>query len=144
MAARATKATNKPKTPEPTGRMSPTKAAFVCVVAWLVPGAGHLWCGRAQKGLVFLVVLPLMFALGLYLDGRLFPFVLSEPLVGLAAVADLAAGLPYFVAKVLGQGAGTVTSATYEYGNTFLIVSGLLNSLVMLDAFDLALGRKAA
>ena len=101
-----------------------------------------MWLGRRQKGLVFLVVLPLMFVLGLLLDGRLFPFAWSEPLVALAAVANLGAGLPYFAARVLGAGGGTVVSPTYEYGNTFLIVSGLLNFLVMLDAFDLALGRK--
>lgn len=39
-------------------------------------------------------------------------------------------------------GAGTVTSVTYEYGNVFLIVAGLLNSLVILDAFDIGMGRK--
>ena len=33
-----------------------------------------------------------------------------------------------------------VTAASYEYGNTFLIVCGLLNMLVALDAFDVALG----
>jgi uncharacterized protein DUF6677 len=31
---------------------------------------------------------------------------------------------------------------TYEYGNTFVIVAGLLNMLVALDAFDIAKGRK--
>ena len=35
-----------------------------------------------------------------------------------------------------------VTAVTYEYGNSFLIVAGLLNFLVMLDAFDVAMGRK--
>jgi hypothetical protein len=32
--------------------------------------------------------------------------------------------------------------ATFEYGNTFLLVAGLLNYLAMLDAFDIAAGRK--
>jgi hypothetical protein len=32
--------------------------------------------------------------------------------------------------------------ATYEYGNTFLLIAGLLNYLVMLDAFDISVGRK--
>jgi hypothetical protein len=31
---------------------------------------------------------------------------------------------------------------TFEYGNTFLLVAGLLNYLGMLDAFDIAVGRK--
>ena len=41
-----------------------------------------------------------------------------------------------------GRGGGTVTAATWEYGNTFMIVAGLLNSLIVLDAFDIAMGRK--
>jgi hypothetical protein len=51
-------------------------------------------------------------------------------------------GLPYLAATLLGLGAGVVTAASYEYGNTFLIVAGLLNMLVVLDAYDIALGRK--
>ena len=35
-----------------------------------------------------------------------------------------------------------VTAASYEYGNTFLMTAGLLNFLVILDAFDIAMGRK--
>jgi hypothetical protein len=116
--------------------------AAVCVVSWLVPGAGHLMLGRRQKGLVFLIALPVMFAIGLALDGRLFPFVFSEPLVGLAAIANLGMGIPYLIAKGLALGKGVVTAASYEYGNTFLIVSGLLNMLVAIDAYDVRLGRK--
>lgn len=114
---------------------------LMCMAAWAVPGAAHLWQGR-RKGLVFLIALPLMFAVGLALKGRLFPFELSEPLVALAAIADLGAGVPYFVAQALGYGAGVVVEPTYEYGNTFLIVSGLLNFLAIIDAYDIALGRK--
>lgn len=116
--------------------------AIACIAAWLVPGAGHLRFGRRGKGLVFLIALPAMFGIGLYLGGRLFPFVWSEPLVGLAAVADLGVGLWYVGAKLAGYGDGQVVAVTYEYGNTFLIVAGLLNFLVMLDVFDIALGRK--
>ena len=114
----------------------------VWLIAWLVPGAGHLLLGRLQKGVVFLASITVMFGIGLALNGRLFPFDFSEPLVGLAALANLATGAPYFIASALGLGAGVVTSVAYEYGNAFLIVSGLLNMLVALDAFDVRLGRK--
>src|SRR5687767_6507992 len=97
---------------------------------------------RTQKGLIFLVALPVMFAIGLALEGRLFPFDFSEPLVGLAAIAHVGSGLPYFIGWALGLGAGVPTAATYEYGNTFLIVAGLLNALVVIDAYDVRLGRK--
>jgi len=115
---------------------------LLCLASWAIPGAGHLWQGRRQKGIVFLIAVPLMFALGLLLRGRLFPFDLSEPLVGLAAFADLGIGIPYFIASALGFGVGDVRAVTYEYGNAFLIVAGLLNLLVVIDAYDVALGRK--
>jgi hypothetical protein len=115
---------------------------LLCLAAWAVPGAGHLWLGRRSKGLVFLIALPLMFAMGLAIQGRLFPFEISEPLVGLAALADLGIGASYFVATALGLGGGRVLAVTYEYGNAFLIVAGLLNVLVVIDAYDIALGRK--
>jgi hypothetical protein len=114
----------------------------VWLLSWLVPGAGHLIQGRVQKGVVFLAAICAMFAIGLMLDGRLFPFEFSEPLVGLAALANLATGVPYFLASVLGLGKGVVTAVAYEYGNAFLIVAGLLNMLVALDAYDVRLGRK--
>jgi hypothetical protein len=115
---------------------------LISIAALLVPGAGHLWQGRTQKGLIFLVGIPLMFAVGLWLNGRLFPFEIAQPLVALAAFASLGNGIPYVIAAVLGLGKGVVTAASYEYGNTFVIVSGLLNMLVALDAYDIALGRK--
>jgi hypothetical protein len=114
----------------------------ICAVAWIVPGAGHVWLGRWQKGVVLFGCLTLMFIVGLWLEGRIFPFLLSDPLVALAAFADLGVGLPYFVAKAIGAGGGRVIAVTYEYGNTFVIVAGLLNMLVVLDAFDIAKGRK--
>ncbi len=115
---------------------------LLCLAAWAVPGAGHLWMGRRQKGIMFLLTLPAMFLAGLLLHGRIFPFELSEPLVALAAVANIGAGAPWLLARMMDAGAGTVTAATYEYGNCYLIVAGLLNFLVVLDAFDIGMGRK--
>ena len=132
----------RPSTAERSRPASTTNKYVMCAAAWAVPGAGHLWLGRRQKGIVFLVTLTLMFAVGLWLEGRIFPFELSQPLVTLAAFADLGIGVPYFVAKLLGYGGGRVVAVTYEYGNTYVIVAGLLNMLAVLDAFDIAMGRK--
>jgi hypothetical protein len=120
----------------------PWRLAVVCGLAWLIPGAGHLLQGRRRKGFIFLLALPVMFGVGLWLDGRLFPLEMSDPLVFLGAIANRGIGAPYFVARLMDAGLGTVTAASYEYGNTFLMTAGLLNLLVVLDAFDVAKGRK--
>ena len=120
----------------------PGTLVLVCLVAWAIPGAGHFWLGRVQKGMVFLIALTTMFASGLLLKGRLFPFEIGEPLVALAFIANAGLGLPWILARAFGLGSGTVTAVTWEYGNCFLIVAGLLNLLVILDAYDIAVGRK--
>jgi hypothetical protein len=126
----------------PRAASEPGALALVCLAAWAIPGAAHFWLARRQKAAVFFVALLTMFVSGLLLKGRLFPFETSEPLVALAAIASAGMGLPWIVAHMLGAGGGVVTAVSYEYGNTFLIVAGLLNFLVILDAFDVAVGRK--
>jgi len=126
----------------PRAASEPGALALVCLAAWAIPGAAHFWLGRRQKAAVFFVALLTMFVSGLLLRGRLFPFETSEPLVALAAIASAGMGLPWIVAHMVGAGDGLVTAVSYEYGNTFLIVAGLLNFLVILDAFDVAVGRK--
>ncbi len=118
----------------------PPVAAMALAIA--VPGLGHMLLGKRQKALVFLLTIPAMFMMGLALSGRMFPFDFNQPLTGLAAVAARGVGLLAVAAGWLGYGEGVVTAAAYEYGNAFLIVSGLLNMLVALDAFDVASGRK--
>lgn len=115
---------------------------MVALVAWLVPGAAHLWLGQTRKAVIFFVVLTGMFAVGLVFGGRLFPFQVSDPLVFLAAAAEWGQAVPRIVAGIAGAGQGDVVAATYEYGNTFLMVSGLLNMLVVLNAADVAAGRR--
>lgn len=126
---------------------SPTLPALpplvLCALGWAVPGSAHVWLGRRDKGAVFLLAPLLLFGAGLWLEGRIFPIDPSQPLVALAALANLGIGLPYFAAWAAGLGAGTVVAPAYEYANTYLIVAGLLNTLVVLDAYDLAIGRKA-
>jgi hypothetical protein len=80
--------------------------------------------------------------LGVAMDSRLeMSLGLDDLLASLFSLAQMAIGLPYFVARSLGF-EGDVRSVTFEYGNTFTAVAGLLNILVVLDAYDTAVGRK--
>jgi hypothetical protein len=117
--------------------------AMACLGALLVPGLGHALYGKPRKAVILLVVLTFMFICGLSFGGRVFPFGGSEPLVWLAAAAEWGLGAPRLLAAIAGWGAGDVVAATYEYGNTFLIVAGLLNALAVLDVFDIGMGRKS-
>jgi len=114
--------------------------SLTLVAAWCVPGAGHFLVGQSRKAAIFFVVLAGMFIIGLRFGGQLLPFEVSDPLVFLGAGTQWAMLVPRALAAMAGAGAGNVVAITYEYGNTFLIVSGLLNILVALDAFDRARG----
>ena len=51
-------------------RVDASRLVLLCVAAWALPGAGHLWLGRRSKGLVVLFALSAMYGVGLALDGR--------------------------------------------------------------------------
>lgn len=125
--------------PPPTARAN----AVVCaVLAWLVPGAGHLYLGRWRRAVLFLVLVLAAVAVGVGLEGKLWHFVRGQPLSYLGTVACFGLGLPYFVLRFLVGYEGEVLSQGYEYGAAFLLTAGLMNLLLILDAWDIAKGWK--
>ncbi len=123
------------------------QAWLVGAISWAVPGMGHVWLGRSTKGLIIGGTVILMFLSGLWLGGHLHGLH-NTPEIGMLAYVygfcNLGLGLVYLVCLFANVGlADQAALATAEYGNVFLIVAGLLNYLSMLDAFDIAAGRKA-
>jgi len=125
---------------------------MIGLAGWLVPGLGHLLQGRWVRALLLAATVWLCFLSGLWMGGHLFSVGGSEQ--GLSAllqfppmIANLGSGILYIVSWLFGVGFADdpahAARATFEYGNTFLLVAGLLNYLGMLDAFDIAAGRKA-
>jgi len=119
--------------------------ALACVAGYLIPGLGHVFLKRWVRGaLIFLCVLA-MFGAGLGMEGALYSPKDSEGLVSfnsLGAIANAGTGIAYFLTLQMGRGKGTPTLQTFDYGWAYLIVAGLLNYLAVLDAFDIARGRK--
>lgn len=100
-----------------------------------------MFLNRWKRGVVFLVVVSVLFVLGLALNGRLWS--LTPGFFGLLKfVAGASTGLLYIAGKLVGLGPGDITSYGYEYGNTYLYTAGLLNMLLVVDTFDIAEGRK--
>ena len=125
---------------EPAGLSRPVIAA---ALAWLFPGLGHFWLGRRRRALVYAGIVTAMFLLGLSFEGRLYTVERSQPLTILATFAVYGAGLLNIAARLFVENpGGAVLSVTYEYGCAYLLTSGLMNLLLVLDAWDVAAGRK--
>src|SRR2546428_4353900 len=114
----------------------------ICSGGWLVPGLAHVLIGRWIRGLIFAACVLAMFAFGLAMQGKLYDLEFDEPLHVFAFIANIGTGIPYWIAGRLNLGIGTMTWPNYDYGTTYLWVCGLLNYLIVLDAFDIAQGRK--
>lgn len=126
------------------GRNPTGDALAACFLGWLIPGAGHFYLGRRGRALLFLSAIGLLFVLGVSMDARLAIFLgFADVFESLRTIAQFFVGLGSFAARAFGFVDGNVKSVLYEYGNTFTEVAGLLNLLAMLDAHDIAVGRKA-
>ena len=135
------------KSIEETSRIeTPRVAWLIGLAAWAVPGLGHLLQRRWLRGLLLGGAVWVMFLIGLSLGGHLFT-VTDHGLAALVQLlpmsANVGSGLLYLFCWMTNTGfAEQAQRLTYEYGNTFLLVAGLLNYLAALDAFDIAAGRK--
>ncbi len=121
---------------------APVRAWLAVGLGWLVPGAGHLFLRRPGRAAVFCALVLAALALGCALDGNLYRAVSGQPLTVLATVASMGAGLPYFAVRYGLAYEGDPVSWGYEYGTAFLLTAGLMNLLVVLDAWDIAQGHK--
>jgi hypothetical protein len=123
--------------------MSPWLIGFV---AWLVPGLGHFVQGRVFRGLFSSLAILSMFVIGISIGGHIYGVRESGEglLSSLFGLCDMGSGLLYLVSRFAGLAVNErPEQATSEYGSVFLMVSGLLNLILALDAFDIRAGRKA-
>ena len=127
----------------PEERAAPVGNPWVAaVVAWLVPGAGHWYLGRRGRALAFLGLVAASLALGVALHGNLYRPLPGQPLTYLATLGCMGMGLPYFLLRYLAGYTGEVIAPGYEYGTAFILTAGLMNLLLVFDAWDIALGKK--
>ena len=127
---------------------TPGKAWAIGLAAWAVPGLGHFIQKKWGRGLLLGASVFVMFLTGLGIGGHLFRVTGNDQgfsgfLQLLPMIANIGSGVLYIFCWVTNTGfTEQAQRVTYEYGNTFLLVAGLLNYLVMLDAFDIAARRK--
>jgi len=98
--------------------------------------------GKWDRAVVFFGSITVMLVLGIQLHGRLFNPDFGDFFSSLKFIADAGSGLLYWIPWLRGLGTGDPTAYTYDYANIFIYVAGLLNMLVVVDVFDIAMGRK--
>ncbi len=136
-----------------------------CLLAWVIPGAGHLLLRRRTAGLVFMAIVLSTFGFGLALDGTVYAMDPEQPLSYLSTLANAGLGpldawarvrtfgnLRYRMPDSRGDSVAreriltrlrqSYSAATHSYGRTFLLTAGLMNLLLVLDVFDYCIGRK--
>lgn len=118
------------------------KTAAACIAGAFVPGLGHALLRKWDRAIVFFGCIAIMVGLGIHLDGKLYNPEFGDLFSTLKFVADAGSGLLYWIPWLQGAGAGDPTAYTYDYANVFIYVAGLLNMLVIVDVFDIAMGRK--
>ena len=106
---------------------SAARWAPAVLLAWLIPGGGHFLLKRPGRGAVLGISVALVFLLGLMMRGTLF-----QPQGG-----DLLTMVIYY-----GGFIGDLLSGVHDYGTKFLVAAGLLNLLAMVDAWEIATGKK--
>lgn len=116
-------------------------------LGWLVPGGGHLLLKRRGRGVLLAVSITCMFVMGLLMRGAMFKPESGDILTILinwgGFVGDIASGILYLLTTWLGYAQPDVAGAVHDYGTKFLVTAGLLNILAMVDAYEIAGGRKS-
>jgi len=117
------------------------------IISWFVPGAGHFLQRKWRRGLAIAGVIWVMFIVAIIGGGAYYPgFDFKDG--ALLYLLNIFARCGNGVGALISYGIAAAPSsnvaalATFEYAGRFLETAGLLNYLAMLDAVDIALGRK--
>jgi hypothetical protein len=120
--------------------------APIVLVGWLVPGGGHFIQKRTMRGALLLLSVAAMFFFGLAMRGPLFQPQGGDLLTTIiycgGYIAPIFSGAIYGLTTAFGYSQPDVAGHVHDYGTKFLVAAGLLNILAMVDAYEIATGKK--
>ena len=98
--------------------------------------------GKKGRALVLGSAIIVMFIFGLLMQGEFYAPQSGAILRSLGYVGEMCVGAAMPVAKFFGYSGGDPFFVSADYGTAFLVSAGMLNVLSILDAYDIAMGRK--
>lgn len=119
---------------------------LVASAGMIFPGLGYYLQGKTKRGSLATASILSMLFTGALLGGRFYSlFELHEGfLTTVFSLCNMGLGFLYFLLEGLGMlTADHSNLPTSEYGNVFLMLSGLVNYLLVLDSFDAKIGRNS-
>lgn len=117
-------------------------AVVAVALAWLVPGLGHVYLKRWLRGLAFCLLFFVALGVGYALEGKLYRPMAGQPLSVLGTLGSFGMGIPYLVLRFAMHYEGNIMGPGFEYGTAFLLTAGLMNWLLVFDAWDISRGYK--
>lgn len=118
------------------------RVPIVLIAAWAVPGLGHALLRRWTRAAGFFLAVGGLAITGYLMRGEVFGPRAHESFGTLGFLADAAAGVFYFLAHVVETAGPDISRATGNYGTRFVAAAGLVNLIGVIDAVELALGRR--
>jgi hypothetical protein len=139
-----------PEPPAPTVvvKRRPRRASFsfaglgVAILAWALPGLGHLVLGRWRRALTFLVSVGGLAIAGYLLRGNVFPEHATDAFGRLGFFADAGTGVFYYLSRFFERSGPDVSRALGDEGTRFIAAAGIVNLLSAFDAYEIAAGRR--
>lgn len=115
-----------------------SQAIVFALIAWMLPGLGHLVLRRWKKAAAFFVVVAALIALGCAMRGDVFAPGSDGPLGTLGFFADIGSGALYFLVRALELPRADLSLAAGDYGTRLIAAAGIVNVLAVIDALETA------
>ena len=115
------------------------------LLAWALPGAGHVFLGKWKKGICLLLIMGATYLFGLWIVGFRAVSFEDNPFY---YVGQYGSGATFLIARVLGVEKAYprpgIHPSWFDPGLLYICIVGLLNLVVMMNVLDVKIATAPA
>jgi hypothetical protein len=118
------------------------KVVAYLLAGWFIPGLGHFLYGKKFKAALYFILIVALIVAGVLMEGESYSPQIwqenAEHTMGpyLPLIANFFTGIFFMVAYFTDFANGHIRSPNFEMANTYILVAGFLNILVLVDLLD--------